>query len=371
MADLIIPTHGGEALRVARESGIPLADVLDFSASINPLGMPEGVRPAVLAALDECIHYPEAHGASLIEALADFHAIAAQRLLVGNGSTELIYLLPRVLRPRRAALVTPAFSEYAKALAQIDCPVDLIPLAADDDFQFDPERIVAALAENVDLVWLANPGNPSGALIAVDAICHLLELLPEGVRVVLDEAFIDFAPDTSFVAQATEYPQLMMLRSMTKFYAIPGLRVGYLLAAPELIATLHDAQPPWSLSTPALAAAKACLRDADYRQRTLAMMPQWREALAKELTALGATVYPAAANYLLVRLPTAAPAASIVAARLRDQGILIRNCGNFYPLDERMVRVAVKTPEDNGRLVKALRNQLERKAGEHNAAFVD
>lgn len=362
-AELTLPGHGGEALRVAHELGVALDAILDFSASINPLGMPEGVRPAALAALDECIHYPEAHGASLIAALADFHAVAAERVMVGNGSTELIYLLPRVLRPRRAAIVTPAFSEYAKALAQSACPVNSIPLLADDDFRFDPERIVAALADDVDLVWLANPGNPSGALIGVDAIRHLLELLPKGVRVVLDEAFIDFAPDTSFVAHAAEYPQLMMLRSMTKFYAIPGLRVGYLLAAPELVATLRETQPPWSLSTPALAAAKACLRDDDYRHRTLAMIPPWREALAKDLMALGATVFPAAANYLLLQLPSAAPAASIVAARLRDQGILIRNCGNFAPLNERMVRVAVKTPEDNGRLVKALRNLLGRVAG--------
>ena len=164
------PSHGGNILKVARERQVPIEELHDFSASINPLGMPPGVAAAVQRALEEAGHYPEQHAAPLVEALASFHGIAEEHLLAGNGSTELIYLLPRVLRPKRAAIVVPAFGDYARALAQVGSSIDYLPLASADHFAFDPLKVAADVAAGVELVYVANPGHPSGVPIPREAL---------------------------------------------------------------------------------------------------------------------------------------------------------------------------------------------------------
>ena len=162
--------HGGGVSLAARELGLSPEEILDFSASINPLGIPPGVLAAARESLGAARHYPEIDGASLVDALAGFHGLPAAHLLAGSGSTELIYLLPRVLRPRRALLVTPSFSEYRRSLDQAGTAVDLFPLRPEEGFFLDPARLLRSVAADTDLVLLANPGNPSGVGIDPETI---------------------------------------------------------------------------------------------------------------------------------------------------------------------------------------------------------
>ncbi len=346
--------HGGGVTRLARELGVPLTSLLDFSASINPLGMPAAVRAAALEALEEAIHYPEIDGASLREALAGHHRLPAEYLIPGAGSTELIYLLPRVLRPRRALLVSPAFSEYTRSLEQAGCAIDLHPLAAESDFAFVPQQLLAAVTAETDLILLANPGNPTGVGIAPALVEELSHAVREQALVLVDEAFVDFAPELSVINRVQDHANLYVLRSLTKFYAIPGLRAGYLAGPPRGVARLAAGREPWTLSTPALAAARACLAAEEFRRATLAQLPGLRGDLAAGLAGLGLTVFPGAANYLLARLETPARTAAGLAERLLPLGILIRDCANFHPLDQRYLRVAVRSVADNARLLAAL-----------------
>ena len=352
--------HGGNIIRTARELGRSPEEILDFSASINPLGIPEQVRAVLEAALPDVVHYPEVDAAGLTAALAAFHDLPEGHFLPGSGSTELIYLLPRVLRPRHALLVAPCFSEYERALLQAGTRIDFFALSPTEDFRLDPLRLLHRMKPDCDLVLLANPGNPAGVGIAPDAVEEIARGVREQAIVVVDEAFVDFCPSLSVLDRLTRHSNLYILRSFTKFYAIPGLRAGYLAGPERGVSHLARAREPWTLSVPALAAAHACLRADEYRRQTLELIPCWREVLRAGLEGLGMVVYPGEANYLLGRLPENGPDAAALAGALRDKGILIRDCGNFAGLDERFIRVAVRAGEENERLLEEMGTVLSR-----------
>lgn len=347
------PVHGGGVDRAMAELGLPRNAIHDFSASINPLGAPPQVIRALSDALARIGDYPEIDAASLRRALARFHALPEDHLLPGSGSTELIYLLPRVFRPRRALLVLPCFSEYAPALQQVDCEIDTVALSPDNDFRFSVGEILAAVRDETDLLLLANPGNPTGIGIDPQQLQELAGQLGDR-RILIDEAFVDFCPERSILRQVRQLPNLLVLRSMTKFYAIPGLRVGYLAGSRADVARLAAEKEPWTLSNLAIAAGRACLIAEEFRDRTLETIPNLRRDFQQQLERLGFYVFPGAANYLLCRLPESWPAASEIAARLRPQGLLVRSCADFAPLDERYLRLAVLGAEQNRRLLEGL-----------------
>ena len=348
--------HGGNVFQAARELGRPVHEILDFSASINPLGMPPAVQQAARDALELAVHYPEPDAASLTAALAAHLGIPAGHLLPGSGSTDLLHLFSRVIAPRRVLLVTPAFGEYERSLRQAGTAIDIFPLAAEKNFRFDAERLLGRLEPEHDLILLANPGNPTGAGIEPAALEKLAGDVHGQALVAVDEAFVDFCPQLSVLGRVPALPNLYVFRSLTKFYAIPGLRAGYLAGPVRGIARLAAAHSPWSLSTPALAAATACLTATDFRHQTLELIPRLRRQLSQGLTGLGLTVYPSEANFLLARLSGMEAAA--LAAALRPQGILIRDCSNFPSLDGRFLRVAVRSADDNARLLGAIEGIL-------------
>jgi threonine-phosphate decarboxylase len=354
MAEPAMRTHGGQAPALARELGCPVETILDFSASLNPLGPPAEALAAAQAALLEVCHYPESDAASLARALATHHGLPEACVLAGAGATEFIFLLPRLLRPRRVLLVEPAFSEYRPALSQAGARVDTLQLAAADDFRLDPAALGNALHPDTDLVWLANPLNPGGTGYPRDLLLQVAADLPPAVRLVIDEAFIDFAPHLSLADQVVSRSNLIILRSLTKFYALAGLRIGWVAAAPALAALLGAGREPWRLSTPAIAAGLACLQADALRTATLQAIPVLRHELAAGLEKLGCTVSPAVANYLLCRLPVTAPTAGDIAALLRPQRILVRTCTDFAGLGDRHLRLAVRRAADNRRLLAEL-----------------
>lgn len=346
--------HGGRALALATELGCSPAAILDFSASLNPLGPPTEALAAARAALDDACHYPECDATTLAEALAAHHGLPHACVLAGAGATEFIFLVPRALRPRRVLLIEPAFGEYRPALLQAGATIDTFRLDPGDDFRLDPAALCAALHPDTDLVWLANPLNPSGTGYPRPLLLQLAEALPAAVCLVIDEAFVDFAPELSVADQAAIRSNLVVLRSLTKFYALAGLRIGWLAAPPEIAGRLTAAREPWRLSTPAIAAGMACLRADALRSATLQAIPVLRNELAAGLTKLGCAVSPSVANYLLCRLPDSAPAAATIATALRAQRILVRTCADFAGLDDRHLRLAVRSAADNRRLLDEL-----------------
>jgi len=347
--------HGGNVFAMARSLGVPPGELLDFSASINPLGMAPGVATALTANLERLLHYPDKECAELKEALAAYHGMAPAQFAVANGSTELIHLVPRAFGGSRALIVAPAFAEYASALERCGWQIDYLVLEPGSSFALSLAALEMRLAGGYDLLFLCNPANPTGGLLPKDEVARVLELcLASGTFLVLDEAFIDFCEEESAKALIADSERALVLRSMTKFFAIPGLRLGYAIGAPATIAALAALQDPWSVNTAAQLAGIASLKDADYVERTRQYVAGERQRLAEALSQLpGLTVFPSRANYLLAKLENGLSAAKL-RTRLLERGVLIRNCGNFVGLDGSYFRVAVRLAEENERLVEAV-----------------
>lgn len=347
--------HGGNVFALARSLGIAPEELADFSASINPLGPAPGVREAIDASFGRLVHYPDRQAAELRRALAGFHGVDPSSIAVTNGSTELIYLLPRTLPGRRGLVVAPAFSEYARSLERAGWELDHFVLSPADGFDLSLDRLAERLAEGVDLLFLCNPANPTGALLPPATVERVLALCRNaGTFLALDEAFMDFREGESAKRIVTEAGGGVVLRSMTKFYAIPGLRLGYAIGSAEMVERLSSLLEPWSVNTLAQAAGVASLADIGYREMTVRSCNAERESLYRGLAGLpGLKPYPSAANYLLVELVNGISAPALRDELLRRR-IMIRDCTNFTGLDGRFFRVAVKGRSDNGRLLAAL-----------------
>ena len=346
------PPHGGDVYHLARTLGLRLSELLDFSANINPLGFPPGIAAAIQQALGEIVHYPDRRCLELRRDLAAYHGLSLEEILVGNGSTELLYLAARALKPQKALIVAPAFSEYEHALAAAQVPVAFQTTLEADNF-----TLAGTLdLQGAELVFLANPASPSGVLLKPEFLLKLLAgLEAAGAYLLLDEAFIDFVEEASFKAHLARFPRLLILRSFTKFFAIPGIRLGCLLAAPDLIGRLAAVQEPWSVNTLAQAIGQACLQDHDYMIRSRALVQEERDYLLAGLRSLpGLQPFPSTVNYLLVKITRPDWTAASLRTALLSRKIIIRDASNFRGLDERYIRLAVRRREENQQLLEAL-----------------
>jgi threonine-phosphate decarboxylase len=327
---------------------------------MNPFGPPESIGELLQARWREVAAYPDPAVRELRAKLAAHYDIPAESILVGNGAAELIDLLARVLRPAVTALAQPAFVEYEQAVRHAGGAIEPLPLLAADGFVLRREPLEAALPKS-DLVFLGQPNNPSGALVPPE----LLELAAaSGKPLALDEAFLDFAPDESrltWMRRAAHDRQLFVVRSMTKFYAIPGVRLGFLVAHPDRIRELQRLQVPWSVNAFAQWVGCAVLGEREYAERTRQWLQAERPWFAARLAALGLGVVPgAAANFLLISLPPAlAGRVRELQRRLGARGILIRDASRFAGLDGSWLRLAVKLRGDNERLLAALAETLQ------------
>ncbi|MBE9535874.1 MAG: threonine-phosphate decarboxylase [Proteobacteria bacterium] len=354
--DTMTHRHGGNIISAARRSGRNAESIIDFSASINPLGISPMAREAVIGAIDSVQSYPEPEMSGLISALSAFHGMPPENILAGNGSTELIYLIPRALKPKRVLVVAPSFSEYEASLRNAGCKIDYIELEMRDSFKPKLKAITDRLDGGHDMLWIANPGNPVGNIVPRQDMLRLIrEAEKKGVLVVVDEAFIDFSESDSVKDRAASSERLIVLRSLTKFYAIAGLRVGYLFGSEAMVTELAGQKEPWSVNCLGEAAAIASLRDEDYRQATLALIEGERDFLFEAIGNIALMrPFQSNANYIFVRLDSDMGASKLCERMLMEEGLLLRDCSNFQGLDNRYIRMAVRKREDNIKLISSL-----------------
>lgn len=347
--------HGGNVFAVARSLGVAPEEILDFSASINPLGMAPGVPDAIAASVGRLLHYPDKGAADLKETLARYHGVSPAEVAVANGSTELIHLLPRVVEGKRALIVAPAFAEYAASLEKWGWQIDYFTLDKSDAFTLSLPALQEKMGQGYDILFVCNPGNPTGMLIPKGDVEGIIELCRRtGTFLVLDEAFIDFCEEESAKHLIRQFPRGVLLRSMTKFFAIPGLRLGYAIGAPATIEAISSLQDPWSVNTAAQVAGIVSLSDGDYCSRTREYITEERERMARRLAEVKTLrVYRSRANYVLVEILSGAGAGEL-RGKLMQKGILIRSCSNFVGLDDSFFRIAVRLREENEVLLENL-----------------
>lgn len=356
-------THGGNIWQIAKENTLKPEDIIDFSSSINPLGM----SPKAIAALKE-IHkiipsYPEPSALDARQELSRFHNMPVENILAGNGSTEFIYLIPQVFKPKKALIIEPAFSEYENSLEAYGCKVETFKRSLvighwslENRFLPDIEELCAMLKNNYNLIYLGNPANPTGALLKKEEILKIAnECKKYGTILILDEAFIDFAEEESVKKEAVELDNLIVLRSMTKFFAMAGLRFGYLISSQKIVKNIASFQPPWSVNTIASMAAIESLKDKDYIEDIKKWFASESEFLFEELNSIhGLKAYPSRANYFLVEIMLEGITSKMIYEMLLKNSIIIRDCSSFG-LGERFFRTAVKSRKENIFILEGLK----------------
>jgi nicotinate-nucleotide--dimethylbenzimidazole phosphoribosyltransferase len=357
--------HGGNVDEIARRYGIAPDTLLDFSANVNPLGPPASALAAiqrVAGAADALRRYPDGSQTTLRAAFARYTNATPDQIVVGPGTAGLIAPALRALGSRRCLLAVPAFSEYRPTLEKIGIEVVPFHLRWAQGFQIDRQALEAAIATATpDVCIFVNPHNPSGVCVPADAMRAVVRTAARSnAAVILDEAFVDFAPAHSLVRDV-DSGRLVILRSVTKFFGMAGLRVGFGVAQDLLAGRMAEFVPAWPVGALEDAACQAALADRSFTEQTLATNESELAWLRGALTPLGLDTADSLANFLLLELQEGHPDSHEVVERLaREHRILVRNCARFEGLTTRHLRVAVRTRQDNKRLVAALNHVLKR-----------
>lgn len=341
--------HGGDWAGYRAEFG---CDALDFSANVSPLGLPAGVAAAITNALPTADRYPDPLCRELRAALAGAEGVPADWILCGNGAADLIFRLALAVRPRRALLPAPTFAEYEAALQTVGCAVQRVFLREENEFAVT-EEFIDAVTPETDIAFLCQPNNPTGQVTPPALVERLVRRCAECSAVlVVDECFLDFLPDRdAWTAKQLlrDAPQLIILKAFTKLYAMAGVRLGYALCGDAaLLEKMRGAGQPWAVSSLAQAAGLAALQETAYAGAVRALIAEQRPRMAAGLRALGLRVMDGQANYLLFR------ATPDFGEKLRRRGAVVRSCANYPGLDAAWYRTAVRTAEENTRLLQIM-----------------
>lgn len=353
--------HGGNITKICTTHGLKPENILDFSASINPLGYSEKVINAIRNRFDAILHYPDTDCTELKRVIAEKTSHRECEIIVGNGSTELIYLVPRTVHPKKALVFQPTFSEYANALQLVQTEVLEIILNERNAFQFSLDY--AKLNGLVpDLVFLCNPNNPTGQLVERERILELAGCFTNAT-IVVDESFMSFIEEQekySVLKDAGVIKNLVVICSLTKFFGMPGLRLGFLIAHETLKDEINRFKEPWTVNALAQLAGRAALEDEDFIKRSRSFVSVEKRFLYEQISKIN-DLYPfyPTANFMLVRIDRPNLSVSQLYAQLIKRGLVIRDCSNFRGLDERHFRIAVRTRDDNLRLLKELKRCME------------
>ncbi|MCM3131149.1 threonine-phosphate decarboxylase CobD [Paenibacillus polysaccharolyticus] len=354
--------HGGDVETAASRFGGSAAAFLDFSANINPLGPPKEVLEALQQGLHSVLRYPDPGHRGFKALLGERLGVTQEQISVGNGAAESMALILLALAPRKVGTVEPGFSEY-RALAR-QFGAEILHTEGFEELNWKaPAEHIEQLMEKVDLLFLGQPNNPNGVQYPVETLHRLARKAEKtGTVLVIDEAFIDFIPPAlrqSLAPDLNQYPHVIIIRSMTKFYAIPGLRLGYAIGHSKYIQAMTEKQVTWSVNGLALIAGEACLRSGErFELDTISQITIERTRLIQALESYGCSVTSGEANFILVRVPEPWTAASMQEA-LGRRGILIRSCAMYPGLEAGHVRFAVKGAEANDRLLDVLGSVLE------------
>lgn len=371
--------HGGNIFQFAHEQRIEPYEVIDFSANINPLGPSQRGLSALENQLRYISHYPDATNDDVLNAIADTYGVNKDQIVVGNGAAELLYAICRLPGYTGAFVPAPGFAEYKEALKASRIPVrDIYYLPREDDngkpyfeVPYLALETFAAELKGQDgriIVFLGNPNNPDGTLLDKNHIRTVASMLKDANSLlVIDESFIDFVGnDTlqgneySMRSLVNEFDNIIVVHSFTKFYAIPGLRIGAAFSTPQIIDQLNTFIPTWSVNTLAQAYTKSALNDVEYVKRTKQVLHEEQHYMYNALNNIaGITVYPPSANFVLFHIEQEGVTADSINEALTKHKMIVRNCDSYMGLNSQWVRVAIKDHDNNVRLVETLTDILK------------
>ena len=359
--------HGGKLKQAAAENNLQPEEIIDFSANINFLGPPEQIINAVRKNAAQIKNYPEINSKNLKKLIAASHQLEPEKVTVANGAAEMLYQLTKVLQPQKVMVIDPTFSEYQLAAESVGAEIVHFQLQKEAEFFLDLENLKAELRQEIDLLFICNPNNPTGQLIrSADLKAVIEKAAAAGVTIVIDEAFNDFLEKSekySAVNFLEAYDNLVILKSMTKLFSIPGLRLGYALTNKNLSFKLENKRDPWSVNYFSQLAGEIIFGESEeiseYVKESRARIAREREFLnsgLKEFKSL--KVYQPSVNYIFIDLSASSYTAAELKSELLREAILIRNCDSYYGLQDNYIRVAVKDRKSNNILLEKLKALL-------------
>ena len=325
---------------------------LDFSANINPFGMPEGVKNAAIQGVEQSIHYPDVSCDRLKTAISEIENVSKEWIICGNGAAELLFSLVLVKKPKKALLAVPGFQEYEQALKTTSCEISYYQMTKEHGFALRDEYLTR-LTDDLNMAFLCTPNNPTGLLIDPKLLEQIIATCEKkNIFLVLDECFLEFVGEglqASGKIHLQNMKNIFILKAFTKMYGMPGLRLGYGLCSDSvLLRQMEEAVQPWNVSQPAQLAGIAACKEQDFVTKTRAYISSERKLLKVELEKLGFYVYPSKANYLFFEAPVD------LYERCLEEQILIRDCSNYRGLGKGYYRIAVKSHEENMKLLQIL-----------------
>ncbi len=346
--------HGGDVYRNQV--------VLDYSANINPLGMPEKVIEGIRETIGLAIHYPDIECTKLRQAIETKEDIPMENIICGNGAAELIFSICLGKKPKKALLIAPTFAEYEQALKSVGCMVEYYMLKEENGFRV-MEDYLTYITDDINMIFICNPNNPIGNLIEKDLLSNIVrECNKKNITVIIDECFIDFIQEPlkySMKEYLSQYPNIFILKAFTKFFGMPGIRLGYGFSYnKDLLKRMKEVTQPWSVSTIAQTAGTLSCYEYDYIKATKILINKERSFLMEELKkGLVHTVYDSRANFIFLK------GEEFLFEELAKKGIYIRDCSNYIGLTKGYYRIAVKNHLDNIKLINEWREIIYNSIG--------
>ena len=345
--------HGGNIYRFERKG----KEVLDFSSNINPLGVPQKFIDIAKENFDKLTNYPDPYYIELREKIGEHNSVTKENIIVGNGATEILFLYMRAVKPKKVLVLAPCFAEYERALKSAGAQIEYFELKEKNNFYPDIQTLKKKLeGQHYDLFLFCNPNNPTGQLIKFDDVKDLAAICKkQDMKIFIDEAFIEFVENwKEKTAALLKNKDVFIMRAFTKFFAIPGLRLGYGISFDEeLMNKLQAEKEPWSVNTFANLAGLVMLDDKDYIEKSEKWVAEEKNFLYQELSKnKNLKVYRSECNFLLIKLLTTT--SQEIQTKLLEKNILVRDASNFQFLDESYIRVAVKDREKNLKLIESL-----------------
>lgn len=351
--------HGSDLEQIEAYYHIPKEEIVSFGANVNPLGLSEQLKKDLASHLDVITRYPDRDYRSLKKAISKYTGVSADHIVIGNGSTELISLLISTRTPKKALVLGPTYSEYARELSLNGGSMDFYNLKKEQDFQLDIDDFITTLKTDYQLAIICNPNNPTSSALTTSEMERILAACREyGIFVMIDETYVEFAPDIdtiSAVSLTTKFDNFMILRGTSKFFCAPGLRLGYGICGNlAFLERMNSIKNPWTINTLAALAGEAMFMDTDYIQTTKDYIQSERTRCIDILSKRdNLKIYPAYANFILVKLLDGTTSFEMF-ERCIKSGLMIRDCASFHGLDGEFIRFCIQKKEDNDRLLNLL-----------------
>ena len=355
--------HGSDLEKIEAIYGIKKEDIISFSANVNPLGVSPLLRASLSEKIDAITTYPDREYTSLRKCIAEYCQTDYENIIVGNGSTELISLFIQIEHPKKALVIGPTYSEYEREIALGGGTTLYYPLKEKDDFTLDVEDFVTQLNESIDLLVICNPNNPTSSCITRKEMRRILDVCKQyDIYVMVDETYVEFADNMAEIDSiplTNYYNNIIILRGTSKFFAAPGLRLGYAVTGnKDLIKAINTRKNPWTINSLAVVAGETMFKDTAYIEATKKLISSERERCYQALAASSDyKVYKPSGNFMLAKITNEELTSEYLFDKAIRQGMMIRDCSTFPFLDNKYIRFCFMNPEDNDRLLECLLNR--------------